>query len=518
MYNKQNKIIGSIMGGSIGDALGYPIEFTRGIKDREYCKYFDDKGIISDDTQMTLFTANALLFWTTRGHMRGIAGLPVNIIYLSYLEWLKTQNEKSYSCADEQSSPEITWIKKIEELNVRRCPGNTCLSALSSGNKGTIENPINNSKGCGGVMRVSPIGLYIFDALDSGRIAAEASALTHGHPLGIIPSYIFAAMLYYIVNENENIYNALSKSIKQYKEKYNIFKSEDSEYFFNLIEKAVELSKENISDVKAIKEIGEGWVAEEAFAIALYSCLKYENSFEDAVICATNHDGDSDSTGAIAGNIIGAYLGYEAIPSYYIDNIELKDIIIEIATDLSIDVPVSEYKINNDKYWISKYCECRRNPQLKKAQTKDFSYSFECVDCIYSYDDDYMKCKKYQDKKPLNILEDLFSHCEFYKSVLDVDKSVVRSQSNQANIKSENLTKKKSKINFLTKLRYTKDFDKFINSMSEILALDLSNEMSNSVLEALKAAIAMAKEDKISAKKIKKAEDYIKQIEDKLNS
>lgn len=111
-----------------------------------------------------------------------------------------------------------------------------------------------------------------------------------------------------------------------------------------------------MSDVEAIYKIGGGWVAEEAFAIALYSCLKYENSFEDAIICAVNHDGDSDSTGAIAGNIIGAYLGFDSIPKYYIDNLELKDTIIELAEDLSSPIPVGEYEENKNEYWLDKYC------------------------------------------------------------------------------------------------------------------------------------------------------------------
>ena len=110
--------------------------------------------------------------------------------------------------------------------------------------------------------------------------------------------------------------------------------------------------------------IGEGWVAEETLAIAIYSSLKYSSSFEDAIICAVNHDGDSDSTGAVAGNIMGAYLGYDSIPEYYINNLELKDVIIEIANDLSIPVPASEYG-ESDKYWLSKYLYCKRNESLK---------------------------------------------------------------------------------------------------------------------------------------------------------
>ena len=125
--------------------------------------------------------------------------------------------------------------------------------------------------------------------------------------------------------------------------------------FIELVEKAIQLSKENKSDIDAIRELGEGWVAEETFAIAIYSCLKYKNSFEDAVICSVNHDGDSDSTGAVTGNIMGVYLGYDAIPDYYIDHLELKDVIYEIANDLATEVPVDGYGSNTDDYWENKY-------------------------------------------------------------------------------------------------------------------------------------------------------------------
>ena len=101
-------------------------------------------------------------------------------------------------------------------------------------------------------------------------------------------------------------------------------------------------------------------LTQETFAIAIYSCLKYQNSFEDAIVCAVNHDGDSDSTGSVAGNIMGVFLGYDAIPKYYVDNLELKDVILEIAEDLSIDIPVGEYNENNDEYWLSKYLYCKK--------------------------------------------------------------------------------------------------------------------------------------------------------------
>lgn len=343
--NRKERITGCLIGGAIGDALGYQIEFKRGIKDREVTKYSNDFGIISDDTQMTLFTANGLIWRETRGSLKGIAPSPTDAIYEAYLDWLDTQN---YTNIHGKGN---SWIKDIKELNVPRAPGRTCLSALASGIKGPIKNPINNSKGCGGIMRVAPVGLYMNNSEEAGRFAAEASAITHGHPLGNIPSYVFATMIYFILNDGLDIEEALQKALQQYKDKFNVYDKKYYDYFIELVEKAIQLSKENKSDIDAIRELGEGWVAEETFAIAIYSCLKYKNSFEDAVICSVNHDGDSDSTGAVTGNIMGVYLGYDAIPEYYIDHLELKDVIYEVASDLATKVPVDGYS----DYWISKY-------------------------------------------------------------------------------------------------------------------------------------------------------------------
>ena len=355
MNDMKNKICGSLIGGAVGDALGYQIEFKRNVKEKEVTRY-NEKGIISDDTQMTLFTANALIWCATRGILRGIAPPLIDAIYWAYIDWLDTQKGSN---TNRQSN---SWIKDVKELNVQRAPGNTCLSALSSGQIGTIENPINDSKGCGGIMRVAPIGLYISDPEYAGQLAAEASAITHGNPLGIIPSYVFAVMLNFIVNDSLNIEQALEKSMQLYKEKFGVYSKRVNSYFENLVNKAIDLSKQNISDIEAISSLGEGWVAEETFAIAIYSCLKYQNNFEAAIVCSVNHDGDSDSTGAVTGNIIGAHLGYSSIPDYYLDNLELKDIILEIAEDLAALIPIFgiEDSLEEDEYWLRKYVSCKR--------------------------------------------------------------------------------------------------------------------------------------------------------------
>lgn len=353
----KDKIRGSLIGGAIGDALGYQIEFETNITSKQITTFQNDKGIISDDTQMTLFTACALLWRETRWAIRGLAMLPPEAIYLGYLDWLSTQ----------QKSPEhqsVSWIRNIPELNILRDPGITCIEALSSGKPGTIAEPLNNSKGCGGIMRLAPISLSIISEDQVGEFAAKSCALTHGHPLAILSAYALSLVIYYATYDwpiEKAIKTAISKMSKWQPEIYKNSKplkinwNQEKSELTELLEKSIALAKENIEDITAIEELGSGWVAEEALAIALYCSLKYQNDFKSAIVAAVNHDGDSDSTGAITGNIIGAALGYKKIPLYYKENIELKNIILELADDLAQGVPTDKNGDIKDENWLKKY-------------------------------------------------------------------------------------------------------------------------------------------------------------------
>ena len=119
-----------------------------------------------------------------------------------------------------------------------------------------------------------------------------------------------------------------------------------TEYCLKLIDKAVgfvcvdDEENEFSDDLDAIRELGEGWVAEETLAIALYCCFKYfgrENGFEKALIASVNHSGDSDSTGAVTGNIMGAIVGYKNIPNKFKDNLEMHDVILEISKKMHVN-------------------------------------------------------------------------------------------------------------------------------------------------------------------------------------
>lgn len=338
-----DKYRGCLVGGAIGDALGYPVEF---MNYPEIVKKYGPQGIteyekidglarISDDTQMTLFTANGLLL----GEARRDAGNIDRVQYIRYmrqcyLDWYSTQ-DSSFAYA-----PNMCWIKKFPELYVQRATGDRLLDTIQQGMYGTTEAPANESKGTGGLMRVAPVGLYFGGKLLSYRdnevaaIGANTAALTHGHELGYIP----AAVLTYIIRVTSHTTNnhladvvhfAVADTKKMYRHSHYISR------LITLLSKAIDFAYDrDMTEIEAIGQLGEGWVAEEALAIAIYCALKHQDDFELAVRAAVNHSGDSDSTGAIAGSILGAYLGMEAIPDKYMWNLELRDLILTLADDL----------------------------------------------------------------------------------------------------------------------------------------------------------------------------------------
>lgn len=357
-----DKFRGCLLAGAAGDALGYEVEFMR---EDDIIRKFGERGIteyvlhnnkaeISDDTQMTLFTATGLLLGTTRGMTRGIMGEYADYIRYSYKDWYRTQTER-YPLP---KAYHYSWLVNVPDFFCRRAPGNTCLSALESYDMGSVKKPINRSKGCGGVMRIAPIGLYFCDKRipieESDRIGAEAAAITHGHELGWLP----AAMLVHIIRrlaegQDVSVLEAVEDAKKAISTLYP--KAAHLNDLLSLIQKAIELSRENADDLDAIHLLGQGWVAEETLAIAVYCSLKYPNDIEKALIAAVNHGGDSDSTGAVTGNILGAALGMQAIPHKFIDALELKDIIVDIADDLYNDCKMEEYSDYDDPIWSGKY-------------------------------------------------------------------------------------------------------------------------------------------------------------------
>jgi ADP-ribosyl-[dinitrogen reductase] hydrolase len=330
-----SRVRGCLLGGAVGDALGAPVEFATldeirsrygegGVRDMRRF-YGREGGAITDDTQMTLFTAEGLLRATARFEERGICD-PPSVVKNAYYRWLWTQGT---AVPDAMRGVAAGWLFIDKRLHSSRAPGGTCLSALSTRMQAELEGrelpaPINDSKGCGGVMRVAPVGLVANDPWD---LAARCAELTHGHPAG----YDTAAVLAEIISETVHGLPLAEAAASVWTRR----RSACHEDTRNAVDAAFGLLRSGATPTPELVEtLGKGWVAEEALAISLY-CALGSADLETALTLAVTHSGDSDSTGAIAGNLLGAALGEGSIPARWLEVLELRDVVERIADDVA---------------------------------------------------------------------------------------------------------------------------------------------------------------------------------------
>jgi len=317
-----DRVRGCLLGGAIGDALGAGIEFdslagiTRahgpdGVDDFVRC-YGSDVAI-TDDTQMTLFTAEGLVKACNDGTD------PTAAVWDAYVRWYDTQ---SGGAAD----PAATGLAALPEMRVRRAPGNTCLGAVAGGKPGTTAHPVNDSKGCGGVMRVAPVAFVVHSAEEAWTLGCATAALTHGHRNGWASAGAMAVMLWQIDHGAD-----LPAAVQAGSDiaAAGLQGTEVAEW----IDAAVRLAQSPV-DGTAIDSFGAGWVGEEALAIAVACSLAHDDP-NSAILAAVNHSGDSDSTGSIVGQLLGAVHGPGAFRPDWIERIELRGVIEGVALDLA---------------------------------------------------------------------------------------------------------------------------------------------------------------------------------------
>jgi ADP-ribosylglycohydrolase len=303
-----------LLGTAVGDALGAPGEFldleairsrfgTAGITSLHPWDGFP-AGSFTDDTQLTLATAKGLTD-AARAERRGGRYDPVASVLASYLAW-----------HDSQADPRL-----------RRHPGHTCLSALRAVKDGHQGAAANWSKGCGGVMRMAPVGL-VPPRRPPFALGAELAALTHGHPSGYLPAGFVADLVWRLI-DGAMLPDAVAGSIAE------LQRHDGAQETLAAVLAARQLAADStIAGPRAVRRLGQGWVGEEALAIALYCALRHPSDWRAAVTVAVNHDGDTDSTGAITGAILGAALGVASIPAEWLAAVEDGGRIVALADEI----------------------------------------------------------------------------------------------------------------------------------------------------------------------------------------
>ncbi|WP_165988844.1 ADP-ribosylglycohydrolase family protein [Streptomyces sp. YIM 98790] len=351
----RSRVRGCLLGGALGDALGAGIEFDSLEQIREkygpqgvtgYVPAYGRLGAVTDDTQMTLFTVDGLI----RAHVRRDTGAwhPPTDVHAAYRRWYRTQRD----WGPDERRTEDGWLARQEWLYAQRAPGRACLGGLADAVMGTVDKPKNpRSKGCGTVMRSAPFGLLAgWDPRLVFQMGVECAAQTHGHPTGQLAAGAFAAIVHALVR-GDDLDSAVQKALAQ------LSVRAGHEETTEALRRALGAVRQGLPGPERVASLGEGWIAEEALAIGVYCALVAED-VRHGLLLAVNHGGDSDSTGSVCGNLLGAMYGETALPPDLLAGLEGRATILELADDFAMEMtqgPVLHSPAQASAAWLERY-------------------------------------------------------------------------------------------------------------------------------------------------------------------
>lgn len=217
------------------------------------------------------------------------------------------------------------WLLSRPWLHSLRGPGGTNLRALRGGIRGRLEAPINDSRGCGGVMRSAPLGLFAATRDEAFMRGLDSAVVTHSDAGGYLPAAILAAAIFDIVR-GADVEVAL-RSGADLAASY-----DDSARSLDALAAGIELGRQGLPTPEQIHTLRGGWEGQDALAIAA-ACTLTDAPLMDVLVAAANHDGDSDSTASIAGQIVGARHGMAALAGIDLSELEGRDDIETLCAD-----------------------------------------------------------------------------------------------------------------------------------------------------------------------------------------
>ncbi|NKX88397.1 ADP-ribosylglycohydrolase family protein [Nocardia coubleae] len=348
-----NAVHGCLIGGAIGDALGAPIETMSLRKIRDEYGYLGvtdeaDQLRISEETQLTAFTVEALIRGSVRARAKGIGGATLGLLQQGMLVWLRGQVGE----LPEQPTALHSSLAGHRELVEQRGVANsvyTSLRAVAERREptnplGTRDRPINNSKGSGALMRSAPCGFgYAADRSGAAltaifELGCDTAALTHGHPSGWLPAGVLAALVYQM-SRGIGTKTAVERALAE------LATYPHHEETTAALDAAITLAARTARPARVprpedLETLGEGWIGPEALAIAVYAMLAAETVggpghviVRTGLLLSVNHSGDSDATGSIAGSLLGARYGRGALPHRWSRTVDARPVLERLATD-----------------------------------------------------------------------------------------------------------------------------------------------------------------------------------------
>lgn len=314
---KDDSFIGCMAGSAVGGALN------------------NNEGLITDDIQMALFTAEGLILSRVRSEYNDHQNDAAVPVFHALLRWLYTQQAhllgdmiNTYGTCSIVDGI-LTGQKQLFSL---RNPSDTCFEILNAGVMGTPEHPLSNSNGAGALVRTLPAGLAFSDPEQAFDTGCRIAAITHGHPDAMLSSG-FLASLVSLVSGGQPLPWAVHQS------KMILESKPDHETVWNALNK--------VSGMVADQPGKDGWIkkqfadrtALDALCAGLYCALSFPDDFRQGVLFSIGQSKGMDEISAVTGGILGAACGYRAIPDDFLSRLELKDLIVEVAGDLFEQYP-----------------------------------------------------------------------------------------------------------------------------------------------------------------------------------
>ena len=356
MEKRLSKCRGCLLGLAVGDAMGYPVdeksweEIQENYGPNGLLGYdlVNDCATASANTQVAAFVSNGLLLGVSRGKQEQY----LRYIGLSLKEWARAQH---FPRDPERS---LCWVAKIPQMRVRKSKDSRMLDALRLDTAGTIEKPVNRASSTGSLAGAVVAGLVCndrgMDRTYAPLLGAQIVAMTHGNVETFLCGSVLCECIAKILEENrpdlrQCLESAVATMEQQFGERF-----EQAAPLAHSLRRAIAMSGRENEIPQLNMERMECDTAQQCLAAAIYACLSSGEDFDSAMITAVNHSGRSGIVASLTGAILGAFMGAEALPDFYLESLESAPVLEELAKDMTLCSPTSGLF---DDDWDHKYVQ-----------------------------------------------------------------------------------------------------------------------------------------------------------------
>lgn len=362
MISRQDAYRGCLLGLAIGDAMGYPVDTkTMGQIQEEYGPYglmgYDLRNgyaEVSSHTQIAAFSCNGLLLGQTRGQVYGKMAPFVRYVYLAQQEWAIGQRRY------DQPVRNHCWMFRIPEMRHRHCTDTRMVETLNRGKPGSLEDPVNRYDTPGSLAASVAAGLFAdpkrLSRQEADRLGAECVALTHGDPHAFLPGVVVAYLVRTCLRlPDKPLKRLIQHALRALQEQFVREYPREVGQITALVEQAVNLAEERLRRPEEVMERLKCDTGSEVLAGAIYAALLCEDDFDNAMVVAVNHSGRSAAVACLTGAFLGARLGEQELPEFYMDGLYIADALRSLADDMMHGCPMVQGNLLFDGDWESKY-------------------------------------------------------------------------------------------------------------------------------------------------------------------